>query len=192
MNKFLMSAFVIVINPIVFIISVFVFYYLYLKSMPGITTDNDVILAHVSQIAGTKSSGALLATIVLPIIFLFKRKWKLPFVEMVKWYSVPFFGVSILWVSVFSNDISAITYQTDKTSQAYTEPTRADREKSDSVLVEIRKIPELDYWRQYDKEKFEYAVSVDEELKQDIYWQDRSLEERFREVTRRTMKHFNM
>ncbi len=192
MNKFLMSAFVIVINPVVFIISVFVFYYLYLKSMPGITTDNDVILAHVSQIAGTKSSGALLATIVLPIIFLFKRKWKLPFIEMVKWYSIPFWGVSILWISVFSNDIPAITYQTDKTSQAYAEPTKTDREKSDSVLVEIQKIPELNYWRQYDKEKFEYAVSVDEELKQDIYWQDRSLEERFREVTRRTMKHFNM
>lgn len=70
--------------------------------------------------------------------------------------------------------------------------TASDSDASSVVMNEIHKIPELEYWMQHDREKFDYAVSIDEELKQDSYWQGRSLEERFREATKRTMKHFNM
>ena len=105
MNKLLTSVAVIVLNPLLFIVSVFAFYYIYLKSMPGITSDSDVILAHVSQIAGSKSVGAMLATIIMPVVFIFKGKWKLHFFDMVKWYSIPFWGISVLWIVLLSNKI---------------------------------------------------------------------------------------
>ena len=105
MNKFAASILVIILNPILFAISAFVFYYFYLKSLPGITSDNSVILAHASIIAGENSSGAILATLVMPIVFVVKRKWKLPIIDLVKWYSIPFWVVSILWIVLLSNKI---------------------------------------------------------------------------------------
>ncbi len=105
MNKLAASILVIILNPILFAISAFLFYYFYLKSLPGITSDNSVILAHASNIAGANSSGALLATLVMPIIFVVKRKWELPITDLVKWYSIPFWGVSISWAVLLSSKL---------------------------------------------------------------------------------------
>ena len=86
------------------------------------------------------------------------------------------------------------TNQVAQTENATNADAKAasDSDASSVVMNEIHKIPELEYWMKHDKEKFDYAVSVDEELKLDSNWKDRPLSDRFQEATKRTMKHFNM
>ncbi|UNU87609.1 hypothetical protein [Aeromonas dhakensis] len=60
----------------------------------------------------------------------------------------------------------------------------------DEVQTALQAVPELATWMEKDQDRATFAVSVDERLKADPAWKDKSLTERFVEVTKRTKAAF--
>lgn len=68
--------------------------------------------------------------------------------------------------------------------QQRTAPAPA-QETGNPVIDAINSIPELAEWRTKDEDKFGFAVHIDQTLQNDPAWKDKSLAERFQEVTNR-------
>lgn len=62
--------------------------------------------------------------------------------------------------------------------------------QQDPTETAIQGNPDLTHWRSQDPDRFDFAVSVDNKLRQDPNFADKSLSERFAEVTRRTKAAF--
>lgn len=94
---------------------------------------------------------------------------------------------SLGWTT--SKDIADAIYTDRKrTGNSVTEASVSDI--PEPVIRAINNTAYLKKWY-YDKSpKFDYAVDVDDKLKGDPVWRDKSLEERFAEATRLTRIHF--
>lgn len=58
------------------------------------------------------------------------------------------------------------------------------------VQAALQAVPELAQWRDQDQDRFDFALAIDDKLRDDPAWSDKSLEARFAEVARRTKLAF--
>lgn len=175
----------------VFIAAVAAFFVINLikHAMIGTAGDFRGMLMLAAYDTGMWSVRAAYASVVLPLAYWFEGIHKRDVGSAVRWYAKAYFGVVtvIILISMMAGSFNhkpAIN-QGDHYSQA-------TKTSDEDVMAEIRKIPELFYWSRYDAEKFNYAISVDDELKMQPYWRNRPLGERFKKVTEMTMNHFGM
>lgn len=94
---------------------------------------------------------------------------------------------SLGWTT--SKDIADAIYTDRKrTGNSVTEASVSD--VPEPVIRAINNTAYLKKWYHDKSPKFDYAVDVDDKLKEDPVWRDKSLEERFAEATRLTRIHF--
>lgn len=87
------------VNFLIYISIAFSYYYLYFSKL---SNQSAVVIMHSADYAGVKSSGAFLAMIIVPVFFLFKRKWREEPKEIALWCTNKFWVVSIVLQILFS------------------------------------------------------------------------------------------
>ncbi|WP_429046800.1 hypothetical protein [Aeromonas veronii] len=65
-----------------------------------------------------------------------------------------------------------------------------DHPTANPVQAALQAVPELAVWRDQDQDRFDFALAIDDKLRVDPAWSDKSLEARFAEVARRTKLAF--
>lgn len=65
-----------------------------------------------------------------------------------------------------------------------------DQPTANPVQAALQAVPELAEWRDQDQDRFDFALAIDDKLRDDPAWSDKSLEARFAEVARRTKLAF--
>ena len=65
-----------------------------------------------------------------------------------------------------------------------------DQPTTNPVQAALQAVPELAEWRDQDQDRFDFALAIDDKLRVDPAWSDKSLEARFAEVARRTKLAF--
>ncbi|QSR73494.1 hypothetical protein [Aeromonas jandaei] len=65
-----------------------------------------------------------------------------------------------------------------------------DQPTANPVQAALQAVPELAEWRDQDQDRFDFALAIDDKLRVDPAWSDKSLEARFAEVARRTKLAF--
>ncbi|MGL4750863.1 MAG: hypothetical protein ACRCXB_00365, partial [Aeromonadaceae bacterium] len=65
-----------------------------------------------------------------------------------------------------------------------------DQPTANPVQAALQVVPELAEWRDQDQDRFDFALAIDDKLRVDPAWSDKSLEARFAEVARRTKLAF--
>ncbi|OLF56852.1 hypothetical protein [Aeromonas veronii] len=65
-----------------------------------------------------------------------------------------------------------------------------DQPTANPVQAALQAVPELAEWRDQDQDRFDFALAIDDKLRADPAWSDKSLEARFAEVARRTKLAF--
>lgn len=190
----LMALIAIAVSALFLSVCIFFVMHMVKYMMIGGLSDIRGVLLWSANDAGAWGARAGYATITVPFIYLFEGVYRKPLKAAFAWYAKVYVGVFIAFM-VLGN--AAGYYAKSKRSEqqsAIEQPIRQQRTQltDDELMAEINKIPELSYWMKYDKEKFEYAVSVDDQLRADAAWDNRPISERFRRVTQITMEHFGM
>lgn len=67
----------------------------------------------------------------------------------------------------------------------YQQQAQPVKDTGNPVMDAINSIPDLAHWREKDEDKFSFAVHIDQTLQNDPAWKDKTLAERFQEVTNR-------
>lgn len=74
--------------------------------------------------------------------------------------------------------------------QGQSKPAAAAEPTGNPVADAINAIPDLADWQKNDEDKFKFAVHIDEQLKSQPEWKDKTLSERFNEVTNRVKQAY--
>ncbi|PXW43472.1 hypothetical protein DFO54_111158 [Erwinia sp. AG740] len=85
-----------------------------------------------------------------------------------------------------ANVIDVLAQKVEHLQSVQPAPTAAHSAESNPVSVALDATPDLKAWQSGDPDRFTLAIHIDETLKQDPAWKDKSLTERFGEVVKRT------
>ncbi|WP_236641568.1 hypothetical protein [Dickeya undicola] len=85
-----------------------------------------------------------------------------------------------------ANVIDVLAQKVEHLQSVQPAPAAAHSAESNPVSVALDATPDLKAWQSGDPDRFTLAIHIDETLKQDPAWKDKSLTERFGEVVKRT------
>ncbi|WP_345891394.1 hypothetical protein [Dickeya oryzae] len=85
-----------------------------------------------------------------------------------------------------ANVIDVLAQKVEHLQSVQPAPAAAHPAESNPVSVALDATPDLKAWQSGDPDRFTLAIHIDETLKQDPAWKDKSLTERFGEVVKRT------
>ncbi len=97
--KFFSFSASLLVNFLIYISIAFSYYYLYFSKL---SNQSAVVIMHSADYAGAKSAGAFLAIIIVPLFFLFRKKWRNEPKEIATWCAKAFWIVSIVFQILFS------------------------------------------------------------------------------------------
>ncbi|MEI7375671.1 hypothetical protein [Dickeya chrysanthemi] len=85
-----------------------------------------------------------------------------------------------------ANVIDVLAQKVEHLQSVQPAPAAAHSAESNPVSAALDATPDLKAWQSGDPDRFTLAIHIDETLKQDPAWKDKSLTERFGEVVKRT------